>query len=449
MNKPKQHDVIVQAVNELKGSEYGATAIKVELEAQIDRHEECEDIQQGILSRLEHLGLAEYDEGNEWWNAKLPLVYAEVYDDGSVDTELTFTLSLNNPENVLMLPDIIKAFKDICYDSGNDFRTDRAGMHIALLNNRAMTYPAERLKPYDTVRFKNFRKSMIRLLPALYFLGSHTPYTREMAFRRPQIERCEVDTNHHYDEESQKYSAVAFRHGAVEFRVFDTCYDNPEAILDNIVVMSKAMRFWTRAYTRNNLPAMPNTVKWGLNSGGRLEGLYSTYEHIDLLHGGLNLLKPDYFTINELKKQRNFSVTKTSINTKLREARKQALKNYIEYEQRFKWETVLEEQNAIRAYLREYVEGYKKGECTEAELTRIRNEAKKQAKVYEKNKQKRTSFVKERIDRDIPKGRWPLDESDPVIESARAGVLTTDEIMERVGYVDLRINPISSEWSPQ
>lgn len=421
MNKPNKHDVIVKAVRDLKNSEYGATAVKVELEANINRYEDVDDIWKAIMQQLVHLGLATTDD-DEYYEVKKPLVYLKVYDDGSVDTEMTFTLLLDNPENVFMLPEIVRIFRDVCEESGDDFVTENAGMHMSILNDANGYYNSEphegelsKAKPYDVSRFKNFRKSMIRLLPALYFLGSTNSTSRSLGYRRPDITRCEQSTNHRYDSDSQKYSAVAFRHGAVEFRVFETCYDNPDTILDNIVVMSKAMRFWTRSYTRNYLRPMPDRVRFGVDGNSRLERFYLTRQHIDLLHDGLNILKPDYYTINELKHQRNFTVTKKSIDSKLKEARKNAVKNYMEYERKFKWDVIYHEQTLVRDILREYRDGLLTSNDDPVEALQLaQKEAKKRAQSFKKSKEKRKDYVRKYIEQDIPAGggRWELDDGD-------------------------------------
>lgn len=412
-----KHDVVVQAVKTLKRSEFGATAIKVELEANLDRHEDVDDVHRAILERLEPLGLSERTMdayGTVYLKIKKPLVYALVYNDGSVDTELTFTLLLNKSTNILLLPKIIQIFKDVCEESGNCFDTDNAGMHVALINSASGKYPSIP-KPYDAARFKNFRKSMIRLLPALYFLGSWNETSRDLRFREPKIERTEGSTQGRYAPGDPKYSAVAYRHGAVEFRLFETCYERPEVILDDVVVMSNAMQFWTRAYTRNHLRKVKGDVNFGVNAGNKLERLFLTAQHIDLLHDGLNILKPSYYTLNELKKQRKFTVTKKSINSKLRECRLNAIRNYMEYENQFKWRLVLEEQSYIRREIQAYAEGLKTGK----EPTEVLEAAKAQATEFVKlNGPKKTDqkkYVEDEVARTIPNkgGRWSLNESDP------------------------------------
>ena len=404
---------VINAVKLLKKGEHKTTAIKVELEANLDRYDDCYEVHQNILARLESLGLSENISGE--WKPKKPLVFAKVYNDLSVDTELTFTLMLNKASNILLLPKIIQIFRDVCEDSGEYFEIDRAGMHIALLNNATGRYPA-RAKAGDPARFKNFRKSMIRLLPALYFLGSHDETSRSLDYRQPQISSSAVPSGGRYNPENQKYSAVAYREGAVEFRVFETCYENPDAILDMVCVISNAMKFWTTEYTRNNLKKY-KSVRFGIDGGHQLSRMFVMAEHIDLLNAGLNILKPKYYTLKQLKKQRNFTITKASLNTKMKEIRLTAVKNYAEYEKRYSWERIYMEQDYVRLLASRYSlsQGYDKApEDIEGELAKMTKEAKDHVAKELHKKKTLQKHVAEEIEKAVPNkgGRWVLDDGD-------------------------------------
>jgi len=413
----KRNDAIIEAINSLKEGEFQATAIKIELEANLERYDSCKDIHLDIMRGLTLLGLANKNCGedndecdNNCYTVNAPLMYANTYDDCSVDTELTFTLSLADPTVVFKLPQILKIFKDVCEEHGDYFDVDRAGMHIALINDKDCIYdPNEfkRSKPYDCIRFRNFSQSMIRLLPALYFLGSWNENSRKLEFRKPRIATCNESTNHRYDASSDKYSAVAFRHGAIEFRVFETCYDNPEAILDYIVVIGNAMRFWTRAYTRNGLhkiPKMPNRIFFGHNQGTGLKRFYTMEKHIDLLNAGLKILKPQYYTINELKKQRNFSVTKSSLRKDRKELRLEAAKEYEQYEKRHKWAVIYEQQEAIRMGL-EHWRSRADSDLdmpVEKVMKMLNKAAQKQVRYVKSGKQTKRTFMFDEMQRRKP-----------------------------------------------
>lgn len=432
MSKNK-HDVVIRAVESLRSSEFGATAIKVELEAGLNRRDyqpdddcsyceggrsdcdncsgtgdaECERCEGSgehgvtdeygdehdvtcarcdgsgetscsecdgegnvdcpecdgcsecdgevanfsldaychnfLMSKLEPLGLAENtpDAGNlrlshgvnTTWRPKGALKYAEFYNDGSVDSEFTFTLMLNESENIFLLPKIIEIWNSLAEAIGFGQNVEGAGMHMALINSPTGIYPSA-VKAADVTRFKNFRKSMQLLIPALYFLGSTDETSRGLNYRRPQIGSDVLS-------DGGKYSAVSFRGGAIEFRLFNTCYETPEAILDNVVVMGNAMRHWTTIYTPHNLRDIVPRVQFGNENDNTLKRFYVTCEHIDLLNAGLKRLKPSYMTITEIKKQRNFSVTKNHINSATDTRRKEAEVEYKEYEERFNWNKVM------------------------------------------------------------------------------------------------------------
>lgn len=409
-----KNDVIVREIERLKNSEFKATAIKVEFEAQLGRQDErddecswcdegevecsecsgagnrychncdgsgtvevdeleqecdvcegqgeyeCEDCEGSglytcgecdgnweggsgddfgstnychdyLLGKLVDLGLAratvDGDDHYPYASEYRPtgaLIFSKFYFDGSVDSEWTLTLSLENPETVLLLPKLVETFVDLGNAVGNGIGVSGAGMHMALLNSTDCRYPVG-ASSEDIRRFDNFQKSMGLLLPALYFLASSNEKSRGLNYRRPQIG---FDTHR---------SAIDYRGGAVEFRVFDTCYDNPENILDNVVVMAKAMKFWTLKYTKNNLSKITSQTQFGVDNSDKLDRLYQTTTHIDLLNGGLNILKPDYYTIRQLKEQRQFKTNKRTINGQINRIRKEASTSYKEYINRCDW----------------------------------------------------------------------------------------------------------------
>lgn len=380
MNKD---DVIVSELRKAMAGDFGVSAIKVELEAQFNRgsrgncydcegegqygcsycedgevyndeteeYEECGECIDGyiqcdcgsdsefgsevvchdwIMSKLSDMGLAERtDELNNFanirsnWKPKLPLTYAEFYRDGSVDSEFTFTLLLTDPSVVLLLPRFIEIFNELGEEIGNGIEVDGAGMHMAFLTNPDGLYPTHdwQLPEYH---FQNFKRAMSLLQPALFFLGATNENTRGLNYRKPGVS-------------TDKYSSISVKYGAIEFRVFDTCYDNPEQILDNVVVMSKAMRYWSDPYTPTGLDKVTNTTKFGTEGGYNLDRFYGTEVHIDLLNAGLRKLKPNYLTVKQIKQQRKFTKTKNTFKGEIDKIKKDAQLSYKEYENRFSW----------------------------------------------------------------------------------------------------------------
>jgi hypothetical protein len=384
----RTNEAVIEAVKRLNNSEYGATGIKVELEAHLSRTGDCydcdgsgeiwhsacdgdgcDDCSNGYTDCascgnndteyrsesncfefiLNHLCQTLYNQSLEerreergddlesissshsnYYLTDYQLIdglaYAEFYNDGSVDSEFTFTVKTDNPENIHIIPKAIEAFKALAAEIGNPIAIERAGMHMAVLQGENAFYPVRSRWSESRVmvrQWENFRAGMTPLLPALYLLGTSCGITRSMEFRHPRVSYTD------------KYSAIYYNGGAMEFRVFDTCYDNPEATLDNIMVMEKAMRYW--AETPKKSIDLPRDLRFGNENGRELTRLYCSERHIELLNKGLALLKPGYYSVREIKKQRGFNLTRASVKAKVSRAKREAEIAYREYEQRFEW----------------------------------------------------------------------------------------------------------------
>ena len=97
------------------------------------------------------------------------MVYGNFYNDGSVDSEFTFTLPIAKAEYALYF---IEAFNSLGNAIGNGISTGGAGMHIAILNDEDCNYePGDDNNYIDRTKFQNFRRSMTPLLPALVLLS--------------------------------------------------------------------------------------------------------------------------------------------------------------------------------------------------------------------------------------------------------------------------------------
>lgn len=341
-------DEAIKAVQAIKDSPFKVTAIKLELEANLNRgntswdEEDCHDY---LMDKLSELGLAEKkntpiwyehdDDGfNTYWHPKGALKYAQFYNDGSVDSEITLTLSMRKPENVLLLPKIIEIFEGFMFmikEHGGRIELDGAGMHIALINSVSCTYPS-RPTQLQVRRFDNFKRSMNPLLPALYFLAANCERTRGLEYRTPRVEFYDGDRDWG-QRRNYKWAAICYNQGALEFRVFDTCYDNADSILENIIVIKNCMRYWRRVYKPSGIEA--DGVRFGIEHGYDLERFYNAHRHIDLLNAGLAKLKPEGVTVASTKQKRGFTVSKTKLNSKIREVKQDLARQYAEYEERF------------------------------------------------------------------------------------------------------------------
>ena len=161
--------------------------------------------------------------------------YCMPVQDVSVGTEITVTVDVLHLE---ILPDLVALFCDTCTESGNDPRLQErairtAGMHMALLWSDK--YPVTRKLPRR--RLENMKAALDRLKFALVLLGSDAVNTRSLLFRRivESSDSIESTGNHLID-----YHAGT----CVEFRVFDTCYEDPDRILENVVLMAKSLSWF-------------------------------------------------------------------------------------------------------------------------------------------------------------------------------------------------------------
>ncbi len=155
------------------------------------------------------------------------LNFSYFYEDGSVDSEFTFTMPI---EKAHLAVDVIDAWNLLAKAIGNGMSVERAGMHLSLLPSSE--YPCRRL--LDDAKMANFRAQVTKLLPALYFSASHNEFTRALEYRMPKVS------------DDDKYSAI-YTHGdtCLEYRIFDTCYDQPKAIFDKIEVMANTLEYYS------------------------------------------------------------------------------------------------------------------------------------------------------------------------------------------------------------
>lgn len=324
--------IAVSLVRKVIEGEGRFTAVKVESEGRLSRVDRCTDectlrnqatphlgckyfgevkvANDFILAHLAKHGLAKKCKPGEssWgylYKPVLPLVFSKVYTDS--ETEWTTTLLLKDPTDVLYAPLLVDAFNALAEANGNGIDVTGSGMHTAFIQGEDGIYPSREAPGAQSAMFRNFAKSMGPLLPALYLLGANRiedgqGVTRSTGPRQPIV--SEVD----------KYSAIAYRYGAVEFRVFDTCYDNREQLLDNIVVMAQSIRkYWHKKYVSSNItmdkPVLFGNTSCSINRVNKLESLYLVKEHIVLLNQGLRCIKPPYQSVKEIKMARRFTLT--------------------------------------------------------------------------------------------------------------------------------------------
>lgn len=310
--------------------------------------------QQWLLKQMHPMGLS-LRKRDGTYVPKKPLIFGMFYNDQSVDSEFTFTLSIKNEQAIFMLPRIVALWKKLGEAIGNGLSIQNAGMHTAFIGDKDCVYPGENPADWRDC-MANMDRSMRLLMPALYFLGSDNKLSRGMRFRVPRTS-------------TEKYSAIHYIRNCLEFRVFEPCYDNPERVLDNIVVMRNCLRFWSHTYRTPSLTKIASQINFGNDSGANLDRLYTTARHIDLLNAGILKLKPKYKTITELKQERQFTKTKKTFVEAIKRMRVEAKSRYPSYKNRRQWQAIISKQNELSYYLER-----REVPRTEAAMTRAQTE---------------------------------------------------------------------------
>ena len=241
------------------------------------------------------------------------LAYAEFYNDGSVDSELTFTV---HKDHVKDLPIYINAFNKLAQVAGRGhIDVAGAGMHISVIPTAANgNYPTSTRLPSDKVA--NFRENMGKLLPALYFVAAAGATTRGFNYRHARVSN------------SEKYSAI-YTHGGTcfEYRVFDTCYQRPEAIFEFIGVIAKSLKFYDD--TSYKVKELKQTFSFA--SGRNVVGFFDNPSNLRVLNAQIKYLKPECATYKELKKARGVHINLTALTKKKKENLANLRKSYEKY----------------------------------------------------------------------------------------------------------------------
>lgn len=238
--------------------------------------------------------------------ARKAIVYSRFYNDGSVDSELTFTLPISK---ALYVTEFMAAFNKLGEAIGYGVNTNGAGFHICLLPssiypNSDVSLPAGNLA--------NFKRQVTKLLPALYFMASHNHKSRPLHFRQPQISH------------SDKYSAIYTRNGTcLEYRVFECCYNNPDAVKDYIQTIANTLEY----YIHPNKRVKSQNIEFIMNTNGlNLSRWYNDLASAQALNKTLPLIKPNK-SMAKLKAERQIEPI-----TKLKDReRKDRLKLYQDW----------------------------------------------------------------------------------------------------------------------
>lgn len=221
--------------------------------------------------------------------ARAALVYSRFYDDGSVDSEFTFTVAM---DDLHLAVEYLDAFNALARENGGGMDTDGAGMHLSVLTSG--TYPTS--QQLDPDKIENFKTEVQKLLPALYFVASPDHASRSLEYRSPKID----------EDKHNGYPAIC-THGdtALEYRIFETCYQRPEALLENYEVIANTLKY----YSSRHLNLTTTTVGGqNLRYTRGLARFYDSPERLEALNQGLPFVKPKDKTIHQLKRERNFKL---------------------------------------------------------------------------------------------------------------------------------------------
>lgn len=242
------------------------------------------------------------------------LIYGSFYDDGSVDSEFTFTLNIDHVEDVVKW---IEAFKALAEECGGDMDVSGAGMHITVMDNQ--TYNLRR-NGLNTQGAENFKSEVTKLLPALFFLASSDSQCRPLNYRHARVG-------------TDKYCAVSTHDDSCfEFRVFETCYKKPEHFFDNIEVIANALEF----YKNPQLTVKSLGKQFGfIAEAGHVAGLYTTPEQLQILNATVKHLKPKDKSFKKLREERGLHTNIKELTNKNKERVINLRKEYIKYSEQW------------------------------------------------------------------------------------------------------------------
>lgn len=367
----------------IKNCPYKGTAVKVELEADlkrnIDEDNDCAgcdgsglafcsnpDCEDGVLTDEEGTrelcsdcdgqdredcaacnGSGVSEDGGKTWSLRMcrefikdnvpaaswtALIYSQFYDDGSVDSEFTFTLPIGKAQLAL---DFIEAFYKLSKAIGRGCNTAGAGMHIGILNSSTGTYPAgNRL---DSPCARNFKDALTPLIPSLLFLASCDHNSRSLRFRPALINL----------DGKMGLVGVSNYGNMLEYRLFETCYSRPQAFIDYMIVIAKTLQFYKDTPTDTSL----KIGQLGIKDGRGIERFYYTVKHLEALEKGLMVLKPDYKTVVQLRKERGFRLSQATFAATEQERQKQWRQEFEQVKQRRREERTRLYQRGLRIAL--------------------------------------------------------------------------------------------------
>lgn len=268
--------------------------------------------------------------------AKSALIYKRFYNDGSVDSEFTFTISI---DKVKVLPEIIDSFNKLAEAVGNGMDVDGAGMHVAVLpheNNGRYPVPSSFEMPAD--KLQNFTTEVTKLLPALFIAATSGNFTRGLNYRHPKIER-------------DKYSAIHIVSGrCFEYRLFETCYQRPEAIFEYLQTIARTLEY----YKDPTKKVETQGKEFVFYDREGIKGFTSTPDQVRILKKQMKMVIGKNVTIKSFLKAREIDLSvqarSKDFSKKLARTRKLYKEAVADYEHRVSRPLSPREAEQIRQY---------------------------------------------------------------------------------------------------
>lgn len=283
----------------------GFPYMKVEFEAQLRRKRDFSsesDCTHWLYTRLSA-------------QAKRWLVFSMFYNDHSVDSEYTITFPTLQAHLFLEVNELFVALSKA---NKGTMDVRGAGLHISVLTTSE--YPCT--AGLDARKQENFTRQVQKLLPALFFLASSNSNSRALTFREPRITAA-------------KYSAIHVMRGAFEYRVFETCYDNSEILLDYFEVIANTLRYYADPAKKaiinfNGQFGFPNTKR-------NVARFFDNPQALFLLQQTVDLIKPKDKTFAALKRERAVKVTERALEKALAKEDAMFAKDYDELADRWNY----------------------------------------------------------------------------------------------------------------
>jgi len=281
----------------------GFPFVKLELEAHFNGRQIADETCKQYI--LEFIGRENADK----------IVFSKFYRDGSVDSEFTFTIPT---DDVAMLPKVIEAFKALAERNGRGMDTHGAGMHFSVLQDSY--YPSTRTFPEN--RWQNFQREVKKLLPALYIGAAAKNWTRSLEYRHATVA------------DNSKYSAIyALRKAQLEYRIFDTCYDNPDMVLEYFGIIARTLEYFADPSKR--APTLGKRFEI-LNGKTMQECFFSVAEQIQIIKSQMKYIVPYGMTIKEFLGNRGIKLLLTSLRKEEARRRAEIRLAYEEHKKAFK-----------------------------------------------------------------------------------------------------------------